>query len=361
MLADPDPKVKLRAAQGLLVVKKTTGVPVLIDLLESLDTTIGWQAEELLRWLAGPGSPGKTLLGEGTVKRNCQREWRTWWAKNCEKRDLVRSIPPDRKPGLLLMRASYGDKDRVSLIGSDGTSRWHLTFDARTSSPQFLPSGRVLLVRERQLSTSGESKGPQPLVETNFQGEITWSSNIFPTPTTCRRLPNGDTLVADLFVGVGLVWVHGQKRLLKRKANCTDPVILANGEVVYREEFQQKITRFIGFDPFSGEQIYEFAPRKPVSSNAGIQVLRNGHFMICTPLDKYVLELDKKGAIQKEYTKIANSAIRLRDGATILSLFTENGCALERIQGSGKVTWKVTLDGQGTDIEECLRLVRFGF
>src|SRR5262249_31381804 len=48
LLADPDAKVRLRAAQGLTTARRKSAVPVLISLLAEPAAAVAWQAEELL-------------------------------------------------------------------------------------------------------------------------------------------------------------------------------------------------------------------------------------------------------------------------------------------------------------------------
>src|SRR5262249_17818352 len=57
LLADPDPNVRLRAAQGLLAARDTAGLPALIALLNEPAVEVSWSAEELLHWLAGDAAP----------------------------------------------------------------------------------------------------------------------------------------------------------------------------------------------------------------------------------------------------------------------------------------------------------------
>src|SRR5213075_2670972 len=57
LLAEADPLLRLRAAQGLLAGRQKDALPTLIDLLVDTPRDVAWQAEELLCYAAGPDSP----------------------------------------------------------------------------------------------------------------------------------------------------------------------------------------------------------------------------------------------------------------------------------------------------------------
>ncbi len=122
-LDDIDAEVRLRAAQGLLGDNDRAAVPALIDLLRTAPLDVAWQAEELLRWVAGDRAPAD-LLGPATRKRRrwCQRAWRHWWDDNGQRLDWVALYQKPRRPGLVLAGGTHG----VSLSGCDGAARWHL-------------------------------------------------------------------------------------------------------------------------------------------------------------------------------------------------------------------------------------------
>src|SRR5262249_31009351 len=79
-LADADPLVRLRAAQGLLGRGRKEGVPALIDLLRGTPLEVAWQAEELLHWAAADKAPEAVLSAGSEAARNrCRDAWRAWW------------------------------------------------------------------------------------------------------------------------------------------------------------------------------------------------------------------------------------------------------------------------------------------
>ena len=66
LLTDVAPRVRLRAAQGLLVGKHKEGVPALLALLAEGPLAEAWQAEELLFRMAGARAP-TVSVGAGEV------------------------------------------------------------------------------------------------------------------------------------------------------------------------------------------------------------------------------------------------------------------------------------------------------
>jgi hypothetical protein len=90
LLADADPKVRLRAVQGLWPTRDKRLIPVLIALLGEESSSVTEQAEDLLLRAAGDRTP-RVALGEGAAaRRRCRRAWETWWKANAESLDLDR-------------------------------------------------------------------------------------------------------------------------------------------------------------------------------------------------------------------------------------------------------------------------------
>jgi hypothetical protein len=87
LLADASPKVRFRAAQGLLAAHDKKAVPALIALLEAGPLDLAEQAENLLWHLAGDRSPRSSLHASSTARRRCRLEWEAWWKENGDKMD----------------------------------------------------------------------------------------------------------------------------------------------------------------------------------------------------------------------------------------------------------------------------------
>lgn len=123
LLAEPDATVRLRAAQGLLAAREKDGIPTLIALLTGTPMDIAWQAEELLRYAAGEGSPA-ALVGNGDDKQRatCRDAWAESWKASGATLDLADAEREHRRPRLVLLIDAK--KPRYLMIGGDGTTRW---------------------------------------------------------------------------------------------------------------------------------------------------------------------------------------------------------------------------------------------
>jgi len=87
LLEDPQTKVRLRAAQGLLAGRDKSGVPVLVALLAKPEAAP--LAEDLLARVAGDQAP-KVALGESDESRRlCREAWENWWTTRGDKLSLA--------------------------------------------------------------------------------------------------------------------------------------------------------------------------------------------------------------------------------------------------------------------------------
>src|SRR5262249_37654221 len=88
LLADAGPKVRLRAAQGLLLAGDPAGVPVLIDLLPAAPWDLALHAGDLLESVAGEECPPVPLAESAAARRQCHAAWRAWWETNQDRIDF---------------------------------------------------------------------------------------------------------------------------------------------------------------------------------------------------------------------------------------------------------------------------------
>ena len=140
LLADPDPGVRLRAAQGLLGTGDLSGIPALVALLDAKPVTLAWEAEELLVWLAGEGAPA-VRVGDGRDGAKSRAAWKQWQGK--VQPDWKAAAAAPGRPLLLLVRDDQLPGGRsptqfspTVILGCDGKVRW------KASSPE----GQSLLI-----------------------------------------------------------------------------------------------------------------------------------------------------------------------------------------------------------------------
>ncbi len=91
LLADPEPRIRLRAAQGLLAARDKSSVPVLLELLDKAPPITAQQAEDLLGRLAGDTAPATSLVEEAKERQKCVAAWQAWWKTNESKLDLAKA------------------------------------------------------------------------------------------------------------------------------------------------------------------------------------------------------------------------------------------------------------------------------
>jgi SAM-dependent methyltransferase len=123
LLSDPDAKVRLRAAQGLVAGKDKGAVPVLVALLGEAPLPLALQAEDLLGRIAGDQSPDISL--GGTDRRKCQEAWARWWNARGAEVDLARvearrprlppipPVPAGRQPDIFFVPTPRKVVDRM--------------------------------------------------------------------------------------------------------------------------------------------------------------------------------------------------------------------------------------------------------
>jgi HEAT repeat protein len=91
LLADADPNIRLRAAQGLLAARDKGSLPPLFVLLTEAPTDVARQAEDLLQRAAGASAPA-VGLGDGKEQRaRCRAAWEAWWKDRESKLDLAKA------------------------------------------------------------------------------------------------------------------------------------------------------------------------------------------------------------------------------------------------------------------------------
>jgi HEAT repeat protein len=189
LLKDDDPTVRLCAAQGLLAAKDKSGISVLISLLDEPSGGIAWQAEELLRWIAGENSP-KELLGSGKPGeiKKCKDAWDRIWQARLEQKDLFKVGEDSRRPGLILVSGWDNENPgqnlrRVWLCGSDGTVRWQKGKISDLSCTGKTGQGRVMIVQglESLRFTEEASKGILFGITLTTNGVSRFSVAVYPT------------------------------------------------------------------------------------------------------------------------------------------------------------------------------------
>lgn len=120
-LADPDARVRLRAAQGLLLAGDKTAVDALIALLV-VESDVARRAEDWLAQIANRDAPELTLAQDRDMRQETHSAWLTWWRTHRDSIDIaqiaadINLTPQGRARDLgrrLLLALAAGDVDEI--------------------------------------------------------------------------------------------------------------------------------------------------------------------------------------------------------------------------------------------------------
>jgi HEAT repeat protein len=106
LLKDPDPAVRLCVAVALVHARDREAVPVLIDLAADLPGGRAWQAEDILRRLAGPRAPQAGPAGDAAAHKEYRAAWHAWWKQHGTTADLARLAAAPLRKARVRARAS---------------------------------------------------------------------------------------------------------------------------------------------------------------------------------------------------------------------------------------------------------------
>jgi HEAT repeat protein len=337
LLVDPILKVRLRAAQGLLVARDRTAVPALIDLLDRAPDAWAWRVEELLQQLAGERGPVLPVAADPTDRRQrAASAWRAWWSTNEWRVDLARAAGQEQRLGLTLI-VEHDSKaglrrGQVYECGRDGKPRWKVPDLLGPLDAQVLPNRRLLVaeinasrVTERDIAT----------------GKVLWEHRIA-NPVICQRLPNGNTFMAgyNQLVEVDparkVVFTHpmppnfyvfSARKLRSGNILC----ITSQGVLLELDARARNIVRKV--------------PLGVVGNWCGVDVLPNGHYLVALLAVGEVREIDNSGKVHWKCSfPGVLRASRLPNGNILAVSMT--GRVVAELDRSGRRVWEKTCDGR---------------
>ena len=182
LLDDREPWVRLRAAQGLIAGKQKEGVPALFALLNDVPAEATWQAEELLRRIAGEKAPLPATEDTPAAKKKYREAWAAWWEKDGPAVDLAKLPETPRLLGLTV-GIEY-NTNAVWEAGPDGKKRWSVQADGPMDA-QVLPGDRVLVAEQNT----------RRVTIRDFKGSVLWEKKLADEPINCQQLTNGNVWI----------------------------------------------------------------------------------------------------------------------------------------------------------------------
>jgi HEAT repeat protein len=378
LLNDPEPMVRLRAAQGLLAGKEKASIQTLIELLVEDNIAVACQAEELLHYLAGEESPPLVLAAGGFQDRKkCQAAWHKWWEQRAPKLHLTGWDAEIRRPGLVLVagqiRSNNGLSFHIWVCGCDGNIRWQIDEPVEAGSHyvrsfQLLPSGSLLTAVTSDMRVQGKTELRSQAVERDLTGKRIWKTDARENKARelgfCQRLPSGNTfVVTDNTVEE---WRPGGERvfLLRREdANPALPIFstwvlgkLASGRVAGLDRSPGSSKCIVReFDRATGKAVKSLSlgevPRPPRL----VELLANGHYLAN---NNYLWELDGSGKVIRESTLAGGYLGKpLRSGNVLVA----GPPGLFELDRQGRVVWEAVYNGGVEQFTILFPLVRLGF
>jgi hypothetical protein len=331
LLTDADAKIRLRAAQGLTVAQESAAIPTLIELVHDAPPSVSWEAEELLRRLAGEQAPVVSLVDGDLASRNrCYEAWNDWWRSHGMAIDWSSANDSRRLLGLTVIAEM--DRNRVWECGPDGKVRWKLEGLQEPMDAHVLPNGRVLIA---------EYFG-QRVTERDLKGNILWQKQLNDHPIACQRLANGNTFIVSY---QALVEVTREGKEVFRHARGPGYFIfsaqkLRNGHIV----FVNGHGALMELDGH-GKDLRTIQ----ISQQTGwcsVEGLANGHFLLAISGKNKLLEVDGAGKPVWECSAVSSpyAATRLPNGNTLVASMTRQ--RVVEIDRSGKVIWEKATDGR---------------
>jgi HEAT repeat protein len=324
LLQDKEPLVRLHVGLALAEAKEKDALPVLIGLLDVLNSGETGALEEMLYFLAGDAAPTITPGTTPESRRRYREAWAEWWDKHGGAVDLAKLTLPARVLGFTMVVLL--DEGKLQELDAAKKVRWHMENLEFPLDVQYLPGDRVLIAEQ----------GASRVTERDLKGNILWQKQVL-EPLAAQRLPNGRTMIAN----------RQQVIEVDREGHTLATHTRPNGEFIMRAQklrngelalvVQGVNIRYVRIDA-SGKETASF-PVQVSTSGGRIDVMPNGHVLVPEMRFNRVVEYDESG---KEVARMTIpqpiAAIRLANGNMLVTSMTEmRAVELDR---TGKQVWE---------------------
>jgi HEAT repeat protein len=362
LLADEEPEVRLRAAQGLLAGGDASGVPALIAMLDDgSPITLAWQAEELLVYLAGKERPEHVLgAADAPARKRCRQAWDDWLKNRAGKVDAAEVLLTARRPRLLL---ALTGTDEIALSGCDGHLRWKLNtgkqiFDAwMTSDATVWTAG-----------WNGKKNGEDVVTLIDLSGKVKETSGKANSLFAYHLMPTAKgQVIAVTYNGIYYVQDNGSMQLRQSVRLYADiknsKVASCEGRVVYPEETTKRdaVPKFMEVNVLAGtSRELTWISTKSSPTDYTFEALRDGGLLF---FDKNApgegfRRFNSAGEVVRRYPLFAlTCATELHDGHLLLM----EGRQLIELDDAGRMVWETTFPSGASRVREQFPLVRVGF
>ncbi len=337
LLQDPDPFVRFEAAHALARGGDRNAVPVLIALLADTPIALSWQVHELLLNLPEDTPPAVALPDDQVARRTIRKAWLDWWQVKSERVDLAGlRVDVMRQQGvniLLENKNPYGSNipSKVWECRADGKERWTLVNCTDLVDVHVLPGGRLLVA-------AGTAR---MVTERDRTGKVVWAYTADGFPTTCQRLPNGNTFIAT---SAALFEVDPNGKTVTSFANSSRTRIfrarrLSNGNTL----FLSLGGKIVELDR-TGAEIRTIDLGLSEDRWGGVEPLPGGRFLVWMFSQNRVFEVDADGHRSHEITvPEPTSAVHLPNGHTLIASY--RGSRALECDGAGRVVWQQRTTG----------------
>lgn len=334
LLTDVVPRVRMRAAQGLLASRDRQAIPALIALVGDGPEALAWQAEEMLHRLAGEKAPSPELgSAQGDERRKCFEAWDAWWRDRGDKIDLAKIEQEERPRGFTLVVLydcpNTGGRGQVFELGVDGKPRWKIDNVNGPVDAQVLPGGRVLIAEY----------DAKRFTERTLEGAVVWERKAEAPPINCRRLSNGNTFLVtsnDILEitpsGQEVFHITGQHIYSAKKLPGARVAVLdASGSIVEMDEKGKELKRFKASNPPVGLLKFD--------------VLPGGRYLVPQQTTGKLIEYGSDGKSIRECSiPSARVVTRLPNGNALLCGHNSDLRIVE-VDRAGKVVFEQKLEG----------------
>jgi hypothetical protein len=329
LFGDADARVRLEAADALVRAGEKDAVPALIALLADGTMAAGYRAQETLFRLAGDRAPAAELADERPAKRAAVADaWRAWWKDAAPTADLAALNLERALQGVNVCGEADGpERSRVWACRADGKPLWEIRNLAGVTDVQLLPNGHVLVA---EWTT-------QRVAEHDREGAVVWTKQVDDPPTSCRRLPTGNTFIATL---TELMEVDPKGRTVYSHRNPAGGLIYRAHRLTNRHIlFACQGDKLVELDA-AGREVRTVVLPTNTNAWAGVEPLPGDRFLVAVRGADRVIEIDAAGHVLWECpVQDPRLAVRLPNGNTLVSCYAPK-CAVE-FDRTGKVVWKL--------------------